>query len=98
VVLLIDGAAGLENMGLVNFRDATQIVDFYHARPRRPSGGSTPGSKDTRIQDPAPPLGPTPSWQCVENLIKETRQECAGQPQAQSVEEQLATSSTISNE
>ena len=31
VVLLIDGAAGLENMGLINFKDAIQIVDFYHA-------------------------------------------------------------------
>src|SRR5208283_1577465 len=30
VVLLIDGAAGLENMGRLNFRDAIQIVDFYH--------------------------------------------------------------------
>jgi hypothetical protein len=31
VVLLIDGAAGLENMGKDCFKDAVQIVDFYHA-------------------------------------------------------------------
>ena len=31
VVLLIDGASGLEKLGLINFKDATQIVDFYHA-------------------------------------------------------------------
>ncbi len=31
VVLLIDGAEGLEHMGLRCFRDAVQIVDFYHA-------------------------------------------------------------------
>jgi hypothetical protein len=31
VVLLIDGASGLENLGLINFKDALQIVDFYHA-------------------------------------------------------------------
>jgi len=30
-VLLIDGASGLENMGRINFKDAIQIVDFYHA-------------------------------------------------------------------
>jgi hypothetical protein len=31
VVLLIDGAAGLENMGRLCFPTAIQIVDFYHA-------------------------------------------------------------------
>jgi len=31
VVLLIDGAEGLENMGQRCFKDAVQIVDFYHA-------------------------------------------------------------------
>src|SRR2546426_12613626 len=31
VVLLIDGANGLENMGKKCFKDALQIVDFYHA-------------------------------------------------------------------
>ena len=30
-MLLIDGAAGLENLGRINFPDALQIVDFYHA-------------------------------------------------------------------
>src|SRR6185369_190619 len=31
LVLLIDGAASLENLGRINFPDVTQIVDFYHA-------------------------------------------------------------------
>ncbi len=31
VVLLIDGAEGLENMGQLCFQGAVQIVDFYHA-------------------------------------------------------------------
>jgi hypothetical protein len=31
VVLLIDGAEGLENMGKGCFKDEVQIVDFYHA-------------------------------------------------------------------
>ena len=31
VVLLIDGAEGLANMGRLCFKDAVQIVDFFHA-------------------------------------------------------------------
>ena len=31
MVLLIDGAVGLENLGRINFPHALQIVDFYHA-------------------------------------------------------------------
>ncbi len=31
VELLMDGAAGLENMGRLCFKDGVQIVDFYHA-------------------------------------------------------------------
>ncbi len=31
VVLLIDGAEGLANMGTLCFKDAVQIVDFFHA-------------------------------------------------------------------
>jgi len=91
VVLLIDGAAGLENMGLVNFRDATQIVDFYHGADHAGQVvEALLGSKDhpeyqhRRSRWVRRLLG-----NGVENLIKETRLECAGKPQAQSVEEQL---------
>ena len=31
IILLIDGAVGLANQGRINFPDALQIVDFYHA-------------------------------------------------------------------
>jgi hypothetical protein len=31
IILLIDGASGLENMGRINFNGCLQIVDFYHA-------------------------------------------------------------------
>jgi hypothetical protein len=91
VVLLIDGAAGLENMGLVNFRDATQIVDFYHGADHAGQVvEALLGSKDHSEYKPR-----RSRWvrrllgNGVENLIKETRQECAGKPQAPSVEEQL---------
>ncbi|MCI0541319.1 MAG: hypothetical protein L0Z50_39470 [Verrucomicrobiales bacterium] len=35
IVLLIDGAVGLANMGLSCFRTAVQIVDFYHAMQQK---------------------------------------------------------------
>jgi len=91
VVLLIDGATGLENMGHLNFREATQIVDFYHgAEHAGKVVEALLGSKEH----------PEYKARCsrwvrrllgngVENLIKETRQECVDKPQAQAVEEQL---------
>ena len=91
VVLLIDGAAGLENMGRLNFRDAIQIVDFYHGADHAGQVvEALLGSKDhpeykaRRSRWVRRLLG-----NGVENLIKETRQECAGKPQAPSVEDQL---------
>lgn len=91
VVLLIDGAIGLENMGLLNFQDAIQIVDFYHgAEHAAKVVEALLGSKEH------PEYKPRRSrWvrrllgNGVENLIKETRQECARKPQAEAVEEEL---------
>lgn len=90
VVLVIDGAAGLENMGKLNFKDCVQIVDFFHAVEHAGKvldaliGKSHPDYKKRQrrwakrlIKDK------------VEALIKETREECAGQPQEQAVEEAL---------
>jgi len=91
VVLLIDGATGLENMGHLNFGDAIQIVDFYHgaehaAKVVEALLGSKehPQYKARRSRWVRRLLG-----NGVENLIKETRQECAGKPRAEAVEEQL---------
>ena len=91
VVLLIDGAPGLENMGHLNFCGATQIVDFYHSVEHAGKVvEAILGSKEH------------PQYKAqysrwvrrllgngVENLIKETRQQGAGRPQAQTVEDQL---------
>jgi hypothetical protein len=91
VALLIDGAAGLENMGRVNFRGAIQIVDFWHGADHAGQVVATllgskehPDYKTRRSRWVRRLLG-----NGVKNLIKETRQECAGKPQAQAVEEQL---------
>jgi hypothetical protein len=91
VVLLIDGAPGLEHMGQVNFRDAVQIVDFWHGADHAGQvvqallgSKEHPEYKTRRGRWVRRLLG-----NGVENLIKETRQECAGKPQSQAVEDQL---------
>jgi hypothetical protein len=91
VVLLVDGALGLENMGELNFPNAIQIVDFYHgAEHAGDVVEALLGSKDhpeyktRRSRWVRRLLG-----NGVENLIKETRQECAGNPQAKAVEDAL---------
>jgi len=91
VVLLIDGALGLENMGHLNFRDAIQIVDFYHGAEHAGKvveallgGKEHPEYKARRSRWVRRLLG-----NGVENLINETRQQYAGKPQAEEVEEEL---------
>jgi hypothetical protein len=92
VVLLIDGAEGLENMGKQCFKDEVQIVDFYHALEH--------GSKvlvallgDKNHPDYKPRLR---RWakrllrNGVGNLITQARAECVGQPRAPAVEKELA--------
>ena len=90
VVVLIDGANGLENMGKINFKDCIQIVDFYHALEH--AGlvlvalvGKDHPDYQRRLHRWAKQL----LKDKVELLIEQTRQECAGQPQAAAVEETL---------
>ena len=90
VVLLIDGAAGLEKMGLLCFKDCVQIVDFFHALEH--AGlvldaliGKTHPDYKTRLGCWAKRL----LKDQVEALITETRQACAGQLMATDVEPAL---------
>lgn len=90
VVLLIDGAYGLENMGLLNFKDCIQIVDFYHAMEHAGYVLAALIGKDhpeyrTRLRRWAKQL----LKDKVEVLIENARQECAGKPQAEAVEKTL---------
>ncbi len=90
VVLLIDGAKGLENMGKDCFRDSVQIVDFYHAMEHAGQvldallGKNHPERKERLRRWAKRTLKDK-----VACLIQETRQACAGQPHAQAVEEEL---------
>jgi len=90
VVLLIDGAAGLANMGRLCFPGVIQIVDFYHALEHagRVAVLGSKGHPDYKRR-----LG---RWarqllkDQVEKLIAQTRKECAGKSNAEAVEEELA--------
>jgi hypothetical protein len=90
VVLLIDGASGLENMGHQCFKGCVQIVDFYHAMEHAGLVLAALIGKNH------------PDYRCrqrrwakwllkdkVVQLIQETRQECAGRAQAEAVEKEL---------
>lgn len=90
VVVLIAGAAGLENMGKQNFKDCVQIVDFYHAMEHAGKvlealiGKTHPDYKKRQRRWAKRLLKDK-----VQALIDQARQECAGQPQVQAVEEAL---------
>jgi hypothetical protein len=89
-VLLIDGAAGLENMGELNFKNCVQIVDFYHAMEHAGTvlaaliGKHHPDYEKRQHRWAKQLLKDE-----VQVLIDQTRAECAGQPQAEAVEKAL---------
>jgi hypothetical protein len=91
VVLLIDGAAALAKMGLDCFRNAIQIVDFYHALEHAGKvlvallGSKEHPDYKSRLHRWAKQL----LKDRVEKLIAQARQECAGTSRAEAVEEEL---------
>ena len=90
VVLLIDGATGLENMGRLCFKDCVQIVDFYHAMEHAGHVleawiGKGPPDYQKQLRRWAKRL----LKDKVQALIQETRQQCAGTPQEAAVEQAL---------
>jgi len=90
VVLLIDGATGLENMGKDCFKDSVPVVDFYHAMEHAGRvldallGKNHPDRKTQQRRWAKRLLKDK-----VEALSKETRQACARHPQAQTVLDEL---------
>jgi len=91
VVLLIDGAEGLANMGRLCFPGVLQIVDFYHALEHAGKvlvallGRKEHPDYKTRLARWAKRL----LNDKVDQLIAEVRRECAGKSQAQAVEKEL---------
>jgi hypothetical protein len=91
VVLLLDGAEGLANMGLDCFRKAIQIVDFYHALEHAGKvlvallGSKEHPEYKSRLHRWAKEL----LKDRVQKLIAQARQECAGTSRAEAVETEL---------
>lgn len=91
VVLLIDGAEGLEHMGELYFLGCVQIVDFFHAMEH--AGlvlTALLGSREhpdfhNRLSRWAKRL----LRNGVDRLVAETRLECVGKPDAKVVEKEL---------
>jgi hypothetical protein len=90
VVLLIDGAAGLENMGKDCFQDAVQIVDFYHAIEHAgPVLAALLGKDHSDYKKRQHRWAKRLLKDKVQALIDETRKECAGTPAQPQVEKAL---------
>jgi hypothetical protein len=98
VVLLIDGAAGLEHMGRDCFKDSVQIVDYYHALEHAGKVlEALIGKNHPEFQKQRHRWAKRLLKDQVASLIEETRQTCAGTSQAEAVEKELATSSGTSS-
>jgi hypothetical protein len=91
VVMLIDGAVGLANMGRGCFPTALQIVDFYHALEHAGKvlvallGHKEHPEYEKRLSRWAQRL----LNDQVEQLIAATRKECQGQARSEAVEKEL---------
>ncbi len=83
VVLLIDGASGLENMGRLCFKDCGQIVDFYHAMEHAGQVlEALLGKAHPDYQKQLRRWAKRLLKDKVQDLIKETRQQCPGSREA----------------
>ena len=92
VVLLIDGAEGLANMGRLCFPTALQIVDFYHAMEHaRKVLQALLGSKEhPDYQDSDSDVGHDNYSEIKSSNSSPTRRkECAGTARAEAVEKEL---------
>ena len=90
VVLLIDGAAGLENMGRDCFKDSVQIVDYYHALEHAGKVlEALLGKPHPEFQKQRHRWARRLLKDQVASLIEETRQASAGTAQAGAVEKAL---------
>jgi hypothetical protein len=90
VVLLIDGAPGLEHLGRHNFKDCVQIVDFYHALEHAGHVlAALIGKEHPEYKAQLRRWAKRLLKDKVQQLIEQTRKQCAGKPQAEAVEEQL---------
>lgn len=90
-ILLVDGASGLEKIGRINFKDAIQIVDFYHAMEHAGLvlvallGNKQHPDYDRRLRQWAKRL----LRNGVQTLVADVRKEYIGKACAPAVEKEL---------
>lgn len=91
VVLLIDGATGLEKLGHDYFPDAIQIVDFYHALEHMQTLIETLWGKENEVRNKRRRdyWKKLLSHNGVERIIKQARKEALKQGKVQEVETAL---------
>lgn len=90
VVLLIDGASGLANMGRLNFAGAVQIVDFYHAMEQAAQVvGASVGKEHPEYKTRLSRWSRGLLQDEVATLVAQARQDCLGQAHAAAVEKEL---------
>lgn len=92
VVLLIDGAEGLANMGRLCFPCTTQVVDFYHALEHAGRVvAALLGSRDhPKFKNQLACWAKRLLQDKVHQLIAHTRAQCANKPQVEAVEKELS--------
>lgn len=90
VVLLIDGAVGLEHMGRDCFKDCVQIVDFYHAMEHAALVlAALTGKQHPAYQQRLRRWAKRMLKDKVQSLIEEVLLESAGLAQAAAVKQEL---------
>lgn len=90
IVLLLDGALGLENHGAINFPGCLQIVDFYHAvQHLKPLAEALLGKEHPQIKTRLSRWTKLLLKNGVEKIIAQARAQSAGQANAGAVQKAL---------
>ena len=87
IVLLLDGALGLENPGEINFPGCPQIVDFYHAVQHLKSlAEALLGKEHPKVKARVSRWTKLLLKDGVQKIVDQARRQSAGQPNEQAVQ------------
>ena len=90
IVLLLDGALGLENHGEINFPGCLQIVDFYHAVQHLKSlAEALLGKEHPKVKARVSRWTKLLLKDGVQKIVDQARRQSAGQPNEGAVEKAL---------
>jgi hypothetical protein len=90
IVLLLDGALGLENHGEINFPGCPQIVDFYHAVQHLKSlAEALMGKEHPQVKARVSRWTKLLLKDGVQKIVRQACQQSAGQPNEEAVQKAL---------